>query len=138
MRLLANILCFGCAVVVSSPTLAAVVQPVQGTLSLNQGQGFSPINGAINAKVGDSLMVAPGGSATVVYEDGCKVDIRPGAVTTIAPLSPCAAGSNAQSYEQSSGWNWGAIVVGGLAAGGAGWGIYEATKSSGSGNPTSP
>jgi hypothetical protein len=41
-------------------------------------------------------MVGPGGAATVVYGDGCKVDVQPGAVTTIAPLSPCASGSNAQ------------------------------------------
>jgi len=46
------------------------------------------------------VMVGPGGSATVVYEDGCKVDVRPGAVTTIAPLSPCAAGSNAQTSDE--------------------------------------
>jgi hypothetical protein len=41
-------------------------------------------------------MVAPGGTATVVYDDGCKVAVQPGSVTTIAPLSPCASGSSAQ------------------------------------------
>ncbi len=74
---------------------AATVQPVQGDLSINQGQGFQKVNGRVEAKVGDSVMVSPGGSATVSYADGCKVDVKPGAVVTIAPLSPCASGSYA-------------------------------------------
>jgi hypothetical protein len=81
---------------VASPSWAAVVQPGFGDLTLNQGQGFKPVTSTANAKVGDSVMVGPAGSATIVYEDGCKVDVRPGAVMTIAPLSPCASGSNAQ------------------------------------------
>jgi hypothetical protein len=75
--------------------LAATIQPVQGDLSVNQGQGFQKVNGRIEAKVGDSAMVSPGGSATVTYPDGCKVGVKPGAVVTIAPLSPCASGSYA-------------------------------------------
>ncbi len=67
-----------------------------GDLSINQGQGFKPINSRVEANVGDSIMVGPGGAGTVVYGDGCKVDVQPGAVTTIAPLSPCASGSYAQ------------------------------------------
>ena len=71
-----------------------------------------------NANVGDLVMVGPGGSATVVYDDGCKVNVQPGAVTTIAPLSPCASGSNAQQWpwecppydpahpEQTGGCGW--------------------------------
>ncbi len=41
-------------------------------------------------------MVGPGGAAMVVYEDGCRVTVQPGAVATIAPISPCASGSYAQ------------------------------------------
>lgn len=63
---------------IASPSWAAVVQPGFGDLTINQGQGFKPITGAANANVGDSVMVGPGGSATIVYEDGCKVDVRPG------------------------------------------------------------
>jgi hypothetical protein len=87
----------GCAVIAASPCwAAATVEPGSGTLTINRGQGFKPAKSAAEVKVGDSIMVGPGGAATVVYDDGCKVDIRPGAVTTIAPLSPCASGSNAQ------------------------------------------
>ena len=88
-------LCLGCAILAASPSWATVVEPGSGNLSINQGKGFKPVKYSMNAKVGDAVMVGPGGSATVVYEDGCKVSVQPGTVTTIAPLSPCAAGSNA-------------------------------------------
>jgi hypothetical protein len=85
-------------VLVASPSWAAVVEPGQGNLSINQGHGFKPVKKPINARVGDSVMVGPGGAATVTYDDGCKVNVEPGAVTTIARLSPCASGSNAQQW----------------------------------------
>src|SRR5271166_4334858 len=91
-------LSIGCAVLVASPSWAAMIQPGLGDLTINQGQGFKPVASRTDANVGDAVMVSPGGSATIVYDDGCKVDVRPGAVTTIAPLSPCASGSNAQTY----------------------------------------
>src|ERR1700758_5324056 len=91
-------LSIGCAVLVATPSWAAVVEPGYGDLTINQGQGFKPVASGTNANVGDAVMVGPGGSATVVYDDGCKINVRPGAVTTIAPLSPCASGSNAQNY----------------------------------------
>jgi hypothetical protein len=85
----------GCTILISSPSWASVVEPGSGDLTINRGQGFKPVTSRINANVGDSVMVGPSGAATVVYDDGCKVSVQPGAVTTIAELSPCAAGSNA-------------------------------------------
>jgi hypothetical protein len=84
-------LCVGCALLMSSPSWAVVIEPGQGEAFINQGHGFKPVKGQAKAKIGDTVMVRPGGAATVVYEDGCRVDVRPGAVTTVAPLSPCAA-----------------------------------------------
>jgi hypothetical protein len=140
-------LSIGCAVLVASPSWAAIVEPGIGDLTINHGQGFKPVTGGVNANVGDSVMVGPGGSATIVYEDGCKVDVRPGAVTSIAPLSPCASGSNAQNYNNcpigSDGRphcqdDWGWAIGAGLLAIGLGVGIYEATKSNGTTQPASP
>jgi hypothetical protein len=89
-------LCVGCAILAASPCwAAATVEPGSGKLTINRGHGFKPVTGPVNAKVGDSVMVGPGGSAMVVYDDGCKVNVQPGAVLTIEPLSPCASGSNA-------------------------------------------
>ena len=53
-------------------------------------------------------MVGPNGSAVIAYNDGCTVNVEPGTVKTIAPLSPCASGSAASAdpaYTQSGG-NW--------------------------------
>jgi hypothetical protein len=133
-------------VLAASPTWAAVVQPGSGNLTINQGQGFKPVTSASNANVGDSVMVGPGGSATVVYEDGCKVNVQPGAVTTIAALSPCAAGSNAQNNPCPIGADgrphcdddWGWWIAGGLLAVGLGVGIWQATQKGGNTTPSSP
>jgi hypothetical protein len=99
----------------------------------------------------------PGGAVTVTYDDGCKVSVQPGAVTTIAPLSPCAAGSNAattgaattgDSYypnctRQPDGNldchpDWGLVAAGvGLAAA-LGVGIWALTTLHSSSGPSSP
>jgi hypothetical protein len=78
-------------------------------------------------------MVGPGGGATVVYSDGCKVDVQPGAVTTIAPLSPCASGSYADT---NSGGDLSGMAIGGFALGAAGFGAYEISKDSKTTNTT--
>ena len=111
---------FCCAMLLSSSTWAATLEPGQGSLTINQGQGFQPVNNRIDANVGDSVMVGPNGAATVVYDDGCTVNVQPGAVMTIAPLSPCASGS----YAQQGGPDWGALLLGAGALTLAGVGIY--------------
>jgi hypothetical protein len=120
-------LCIGCTILIASQSWAATVVPTTGDLSINQGQGFKPVKKRVEANVGDSIMVGPGGAATVVYGDGCKVNVQPGAVTTIAPLSPCASGSNAQDRDcrpdqpQNCGWTTDTLLTlllfGGLAGG---------------------
>ena len=117
---------FCCAMLLTSSTWAATLEPGKGSFSINQGQGFQPVDSRIDANVGDSVMVGPGGSATLVYDDGCTVGVQPGSVTTIAPLSPCASGSNAAIAD------FGPIVFGTVAVGaGAGAG-YLASQSSSS------
>jgi hypothetical protein len=134
-RRLFSALSIGCAVLAASPSWAAVIEPGVGDLSINQGQGFKPVTGSATANVGDTVMVGPGGSATVVYEDGCKFNVKPGAVTAIAPLSPCASGSNAQNHDDDT-WGW---IIGGTLFGiGIGAAAYEASKSNGTTQPASP
>ena len=132
-RRLFSALSIGCAVLVATPSWAAVVEPGYGDLTINQGQGFKPVTSGTNANVGDAVMVGPGGSATVVYDDGCKVNVRPGAVTTIAPLSPCASGSNAANDD-----TWGWIIAATLFGIGIGVAAYEASKSNGTTTPVTP
>jgi len=137
-RPLAGAFCFGFAVLLASSTWAATLEPGQGDLSVNQGQGFQPVNSRVDAKVGDSVMVSPGGTATLTYDDGCTVTVQPGSVATVAPLSPCASGSYAQTNGDGTG-GLGGLVVGAAAAGLLGLGIYEVSKSPSSGTaPASP
>lgn len=130
MRVILCAMAVGLGLLASVESWAATVEPVQGDLSLNQGQGFQRVDGRIDAKVGDSVMVSPDGAATVVYPDGCQVSVQPGAVTTIAPLSPCASDSFAQDRPDWT-WSWNAaapwIVGAGLALG-VGFAAYAATR----------
>ena len=126
---------FCLAMLLSTSGWAATLEPGQGTLSINQGQGFQQVNGRIDANVGDSVMVAPGGSATVVYGDGCTVNVQPDSVTTIAPISPCAAGSYAQD---GGGSLTGALIMGAAAGTAIGFGVYEATQTSSGSGAVSP
>ena len=102
---------------------AATIEPVQGNLQLNRGQGFQPVNSRVDANVGDTVVVGPGGAAAVTYSDGCKVPVQPGAVTTIAPLSPCASGSMADDNNNNSNGLYFLGVAAGFGL--AGFGIYE-------------
>jgi len=130
---------FGGVFFVATAAWAAEITPGQGDLSINQGQGFQTINQAINgrvdANVGDSVMVGPNGSATVSYADGCQVNLQPGTVMTIAPLSPCASGSLAQIGDGVGGLSPAQIALLALLGGGAAAGIYFATTIK---TPTSP
>src|ERR1700730_2364827 len=96
---------FGCAVLLSSSSWAATsatVQPAQGVVLINYVNGFKQVKKSFKAKVGDSVMVSPDGAAKIAYADGCTVDVQPGAVTTIAALSPCAAGARADDTRNYS------------------------------------
>lgn len=125
---------FCCAMLLSSSTWAATIEPGQGSFSINQGQGFQPVNSRVDANVGDSVMVGANGTATVVYGDGCTVNVQPGAVTTINAISPCASGSYGQNQNcdpntQNCGTDWGAIGLGLAALTLVGVGIWAATTS---------
>jgi hypothetical protein len=69
------------------------LQPVKGDVWINHGKGFVKVDQPIEATVGDSIMVSPGGYAKVTYADKCETNVKPGAVMTITQLSPCASGS---------------------------------------------
>ena len=88
MRVLAGVLG---GLLIASPALAATVSPMQGTVSVNRGDGYLPITGSSEISTGDTVMVSPEGRAGVTYADGCRIEIRPGAVVTIGSASPCAA-----------------------------------------------
>ena len=87
------------SIIVGTACSAAIIEPIAGSnVAINrQGQGFQTVTEPAIANPGDLVMVSLTGSANVVYPDGCKIALQPGAVMAIAPLSPCAARSNAQA-----------------------------------------
>lgn len=123
MRGLLAALCIGCSFLAGSAAWAATIEPVNGDVSVNQGQGFQKLNSAFEAKVGDAVMVSPGGSAKVSYADGCAIALKPGAVMVIGALSPCASGSYAEEDDHND--NTGTLVFGAGMAGVTGFVIYE-------------
>ena len=133
-RRLLRALSFGCAVLLSSSSWAATgttVEPSLGAVLINNGTGFKQIKKPVKAKVGDSVMVSPDGAATIVYADGCRINVEPGTVSTVAQLSPCASGSRADNDRRdwcswSSGGNcYVNTAVVGTTLGIFGWVLYN-------------
>ncbi len=71
---------------------AAKVVPVKGEILVNSGAGYHRIDGPVELKPGDSAIANPSAQATLIYEDGCVVDIVPGMVAWGELTSPCRSG----------------------------------------------
>ena len=131
----------------SVPPVGAMAAPIVGTLqvhsgsgSVNSGHGFRPVAGATELAAGDSVIVSPGGDAEIVYDEYCRIPVKPGRVAVVAPVSPCARGADlgppaapfpvkaAPPAESQD--NTGYYLLGGAAAVGLGVGIWALTKSS--------
>jgi tetrahydromethanopterin S-methyltransferase subunit D len=69
---------------------AQSVGNVKGSVLVNHGAGFAPISAPTPLRTGDTVMARAGGSATLKYADGCKVDVIPGTVLTLENVSPCS------------------------------------------------
>lgn len=86
----------------STASLAQMVVPVEGKLSMNSGTGFRDVAGPVNGKVGGSVMAGASSSGQIVYQDGCQVAVVPGRVFTITAVSPCKNASGQASTGQVS------------------------------------
>lgn len=115
IRLTAGI-AFALGVLLSVPSSAVVLDPVRGDVTINQGTGFRRVTETMQVSMGDAVMVGPGDSAWIVYDDNCVVEVKSGAVVTIAGVSPCEAPSDTTPPTQFSGAA--AIGVGGAVVGG--------------------
>jgi hypothetical protein len=106
------------------PAFAATVESVKGKVLINRGDGFQQATTGVQANVGDLLMAAPGGSATLVYPGGCQVSVIPGRVVSVGNKPPCTAPSLVG--EDPSGFFSNPVIP--FATGAAiGWGIFCAT-----------
>jgi hypothetical protein len=78
------------AMALSSSSFAATVTPEQGIVLVNRGNGYQNVTGPTNVNPGDILVVNPGGSALLAYDDGCFVPVAVGTIVTVGAKSPCA------------------------------------------------
>jgi hypothetical protein len=105
------------------PAFAAQVRVVpdeksaKGAVMLNHGQGYAPISGPTVANTGDSVIAFAGGHATVIYPDGCTVDVNDrGTVVRVSETSPCKGPAG---LLPSGGFSGGKYVVGAVIGAGA-------------------
>jgi hypothetical protein len=86
---------FALGVTLSLPAFAvtvATVQTMEGSLSLNRGEGYVEILTWADAQAGSQVMANPGSWGKIIYSDGCDVTVKPGSVYTIQDASPCLSG----------------------------------------------
>ena len=77
---------------VSAATSSATLASAQGSVMVNQGKQFVPVqNGQVFA-AGDRVMVMQGGSAVLRFSDGCDVTLSGGSITLVPEVSTCAGG----------------------------------------------
>ena len=101
-----------CSLAISLPVLAhaATVNSAGGQVLINRGDGYKQVVGSTEGNPGDTVVANPGSGGTIVYADGCTVNIEPGTVVTIAASPPCASGTGGVS---GTTFAIGAAVVGG-------------------------
>lgn len=76
---------------VAWPAAAATVNYTGGEVFVDRGSGYMPLRNSMTVRPGDIVMAKVGGTADIVYEDGCRQAVDVGTIVTVGPSSPCAA-----------------------------------------------
>src|SRR5262249_8737469 len=90
MRFVSAAAAFIMGTAITGAAFAATVTANQGQVMINRGQGYQLVVGSTEADPGATVIVNPGGSALVVYPDGCHVTVEPFTVHAINEVSVCA------------------------------------------------
>jgi hypothetical protein len=116
------------------PANAATVLDIQGEVLVSTGTGFQIVNGPTTVAAGHQVFVRPGGSAHILFDDGCRVPVKIDAVVQVEENSPCKTADVKDGKLSSS-----TMLIGGLViAGGAGLAIGLSGGSSDKNRPASP
>lgn len=75
---------------------AATLSQQQGTVLVNQGEVFATAADQQALQAGDRVMVMEGGSAVLVFADGCELPLAAGTLLEVPAVSTCASGDVAQ------------------------------------------
>ena len=74
----------------------ATLSGVTGKVSVNQGREFVPAQSEMRLKPGDRVMIADNASATITFDDACKMDLGASKVVTVPAKSTCAGAELSQ------------------------------------------
>ena len=114
---------FAVGILGALPAFAAQVRVVpdekssKGAVMLSDGKGYAPISGPTVANPGNSVIAFSGGHATVIYPDGCTVDVNDrGTVVRVSETSPCKGPAG---FLPNGGFSGGKYLVGAVIVGGA-------------------
>lgn len=89
---------------IAQETMDATASAVNGTVQVNTGEQFQPLQSGQALRPGDRVMATGSGSATISFSDGCTLTVEPGTMVTVPAVSTCAGGVvAAQSIAPASG-----------------------------------
>ena len=71
---------------------------VEGPVKVDNGNGYVAVDSGTPVQPGSSVMVKPGGSGQIVYDDGCRVAVEEGYIVFVEPASPCVEAANADGH----------------------------------------
>lgn len=106
---------------------AATLSPQSGSVYVNAGAGFVPVQAAEAVAPAAKIMISPGGSALVTYSSTCAVRLTSG-VWSVQEQPPCEEGvalidftgrMNQETPPTTEGPGTTALIVGGVVVAGA-------------------
>ena len=135
-RLISAIGFLASTVAAATGASATTVEVVQPQVFVNRGDGYKPVTQTSGVAAGHIVMAAPNGSAKIVYDDGCVVEVKPGAVVPVYGQSPCPvyAGNSGSGRGWFTGSGRGYIIAGAVVAGVVGGAIAYAGGGGDDGN----
>lgn len=124
-----------CGVLAPASVRAATLTVLTGEVFLSNGQGYQAVSGQINVEPTDCLLINPGGSAEVTYDDGAIVKLGSGSTMCVGSSAADQAGQNASSLTGDTGTNY---MMLGLVGVGVIGGAIALSQGGGSDHPSSP
>ncbi len=114
-NVLAGLLCLGAAnlsLAADEPAQVATLNKAEGTVMVDQGKGFVSSKAAAKLNEGDRVITLDGSAAEIVFNDGCKtqlkannmivIAINPGCKAAIVAVNGAAAGAGATTASAAS------------------------------------
>jgi hypothetical protein len=97
---------------------AAMLANLEGSVSVNRGDGFQPVSAGTTVAPGDRIKTGKGSTVNVVYENGYSVPVGPNQVRTVQYAPAPVAGAASAAAETASAGGSALAGLGGGALGG--------------------